>query len=240
MGGDCCDPDAPGSSVGYYDFQATAWQEIGGDDPRRWPKEMAERMGHAVVALPERDRVWVMGGWSQNGGTCDDIWEFDGSTWTMQKARCEACLCGATATKEEVWRVGGFLDPGGKATATAMLYDRNNAPVEVGVKIASGRQYCASALFVLGGSDLPSGVGTFFESASRSYKHVMFFFSKERHANIEVSTAKGSSAQGVFLPHDYYHIQAAVFQGSAFLRTLRPDRNEAGSRLVSYLVRVEK
>ncbi|HET9069150.1 MAG TPA: hypothetical protein VFN28_10945 [Amaricoccus sp.] len=239
IGGDCCDPDAPDSAIGYYDFQETAWHEVDDTDPRRWPDAMAERMGHAVVVLPSRNRLWVMGGWSQNGGTCGDIWEFDGKAWTPQKPTCDHCLFGATATADAVWRVGGFSDPGGQASLTVTRYGEDGSAVDINLPIAPGMQYCASALFVLDPAGAqPSGLATL--HAASAYRHVLFFLGSERTPTIEVSDIEGTSAQGVLMPRDYYHIQPAVFQGAAFFRMLLPDRNARGSLLVSYLVKVDR
>ena len=100
-------------------------------------------------------------------------------------------------------------------------------------------QYCASALFVLDpAGDQPSGIGTLY--AASAYRHVLFFIGSERSATIQVSDVEGSSAQGVLMPRDYYHIQPAVFQGAAFFRMLLPDRGAKGSLLVSYLVKVDR
>lgn len=243
LGGDCCDPDAPGTAVGYYDFQETAWHDVVETDLRRWPAEMAGRMGHAVVAAPTGDRLWVMGGWSQDGGACGDIWEFNGradeTCWTPRGAGCDVCLFGATAAADAVWRVGGFSDPGGKARLTATRYDANWAASDVDVSIAPGAQYCASALIVLDPRGIqPSGLGTVY--AAKEYQHDLFFFGEERGATIQVNKVDGASAQGVLMERDYYHIQAAVFQGAAFFRALLPDRDAAGSLNMSYLVKVER
>lgn len=243
LGGDCCHPDKPGSNVGYYDFQETVWHEVGDDDPRRWPKEpkeMTERMGHAVVALPFSDRIWVMGGWSQNGGLCNDIWEFDGNTWKELAPTCEACLFGAAATSEAVWRIGGFASPGGAASQIGVRrYDKNNNETPVDFTIAKDMQYCASTLFALDeNNDRPCGIGTFYDPETNSYTDKAFFISKERSYNVSPKKIDESSTEGVLLKRDYYHIQAAVFQGAAFLRMLRPDNKAAGER-ISYLVWVD-
>lgn len=236
LGGDCCDPDAPGSAVGYYDFQETAWHEVDRTDPRGWPAAMAERMGHAVVVLPAGDRLWVMGGWTQNGGPCGDIWSFDGRGWKPEPPGCDLCLFGAAATDGAVWRVGGFFVPGGSAQLTATRYDSDGTAHPLDVVIRPGRQYCASALFVAPGNRRPSGIGTLY--APSGYRHVLFSFVAERGDTVEVSDVESTSAVGVLMPRDYYHIQPAVFQGAAFFRTLVPDRDAPGSRLISYLVQV--
>ena len=146
LGGDCCRPDKPGRNVQYYDFQEGEWHEVG-DEDLRLPKGMARRMGHAVVTF--RDRIWVMGGWSQNGGLCNDIWEFDGNSWTKLPLACEACLFGATATAEAVWQVGGFASPGGAASKTAIKrYDKNNNATPIDFSIAKGMRYWRQALYL--------------------------------------------------------------------------------------------
>ena len=235
LGGDCCDPDAPGAAVGYYDFQETAWHEVGPTDPRGWPGAMAERMGHAVVVLPAGDRLWVMGGWSQNGGPRGDVWSFDGRAWKPEAPRCDLCLFGAAATDGAVWRVGGFADPGGAADLTATRYDSDGKATAFDGVIRKG-QFCASALFVPAGATRPSGVATVY--ATNGYRHILFSFVAERGDTVEVSEVKGPSAVGVMMPRDYYHIQPAVFQGAAFFRTLVPNRDAKGSRRISYLVQV--
>ena len=75
MGGDCCDPDFENRSnsgafdVVSYDFAYEGeafvpYKPDGKDTP--WP---TARMGHALVA-PSADRLWVIGGWRPNGGSC--------------------------------------------------------------------------------------------------------------------------------------------------------------------------
>ncbi len=69
-----------------------------------------------------------------------------------------------------------------------------------------------------------------------------FFIDKERNHYFAPKEIDTLSAQGVILARDYYHIQADVFQGAAFFRTLRPDgkaaskNKEAARRNISYLV----
>lgn len=240
LGGDCCRPDKPGRNVQYYDFQEGEWHEVGDEDSRAWPKGMARRMGHAVVTF--RDRIWVMGGWSQNGGLCNDIWEFDGNSWTKLPLACEACLFGATATAEAVWQVGGFASPGGAASKTAIKrYDKNNNATPIDFSIAKGMQYCASALFALDEqTDRPCGIGAFYDPGTSSYMDRAFFIDKERNYYVAPKEIDTLSAQGVILDRDYYHIQATVFQGAAFFRMLRPDDKPASKdKTVSYLVWVD-
>ena len=82
IGGDCCSPNSAGSGVGFCELNEHTgldWQEVRENHPWGWPKTMNERMGHAVVVLPEKKGLWVMGGWRQDGGICDDVWQFSGT-----------------------------------------------------------------------------------------------------------------------------------------------------------------
>ena len=123
MGGDCCHPDRSGSGVAFYDFQTKTFVTVATDvsvgegDTRSWPTAMDPRMGHAVLVVPFLDRIWVMGGWRQDGGALNDVWSFDGEVWEEVKRATGnpwsgGCLFGATATSNAVWTVGGFSRPG--------------------------------------------------------------------------------------------------------------------------------
>ena len=255
LGGDCCHPDRPGSAVGYYDFQETMWHEVGDDDPRRWPGGMAERMGHAVVAVPfeNRSRIWVMGGWSQNGGAFGDIWEFDGNSWNQLASTGRACLFGAAATRQAVWRFGGFTSPGGNdCEAKVQRHDKNNKIDIIDVKIADGKQYCASALFAMDEKhDTPSGIGMFYDPDTRGYRRKLFSIDYEREYNVDETdldeSDKNANSQDertdklslidILPKRDYYHIQSTVFQGAVFFRTLIPNSQYAGTH-IRYFVKV--
>jgi len=242
MGGHCCDPDSPGRDIGYYDFQNNVWHEVGVGDGRRWPDEMASRMGHAVVALPSGDRLWVMGGWSQDGGACGDIGEFDGKGWTSLDEGCELCLFGATATEDGVWRFGGFAEPGGAGKLTAARHDLDGKAVthtdlQAGFGLSPRQQYCAGNLFALDPAHGPGGVSVLF--ANRTYSSALFFLGSEQmELTFQKSELAQETAVGVLLPRDYLHIQSAVFQGAVFFRSLLPDPNARLAPQISYLVKV--
>jgi Kelch motif len=233
MGGDCCHPDYPGSEFAYYDLEARSWQAVGEGDPRAWPKGMAKRMGHAVVAVPFRDRLWVMGGWSQNGGACGDIWEYNSQGpnrvyWTQQNKQWEQqCLFGATATNKSVWTAGGFASPGGTAEAWQMRrYDKDankwEAPEDLSIKsdpLYKNAQSCASVLFALDETkDLPRGIATFYDNTYLYLRPIVTI--EEPH--FRVTFPRIEKPEGVLLPLDYYHMQVTVFQGAVFLRALKP------------------
>lgn len=242
LGGDCCDPDAPGRDTGYYDFQQNVWHEVNPPDTRVWPKAMAPRMGHAVVALPSGDRLWLMGGWSQDGGPCGDIWEFDGSGWTPLASPCALCLFGAVATESGVWRFGGFTEPGGAGCLTVTRHDLDGkAAVDTDAQAVFGQnprpQYCASNLFALDPSRGPGGVAMLV--ANRAYLSALFFMGSEQmKLTFQKSDLAEETAVGVLIPRDYSHIQSAVFQGAVFFRSLLPDRDARSAPQISYLVKV--
>lgn len=240
MGGDCCDPDAPGRDCGYYDFQQNVWHEIAAPDPRGWPKDMAARMGHAVVVLPKGDRLWLMGGWSQDGGPCGDMWEFDGNGWTPLAARCDLCLFGAVATDAGVWRFGGFADPGGAGSLTVTRHDLDGkaaADMDAQAVFGPDQQYCASNLFALDPGRRPGGVAMLV--AHRTYHPALFFMGSEQmHLTFQKSDLAEETAEGVLIPRDYCHIQSAMFQGAVFFRSLLPDRDARLAVQISYLVKV--
>jgi hypothetical protein len=247
MGGDCCHPDFPGSEIVYYDLAQPSWQVVGEGDPRAWPKDMAKRMGHAVVAVPFKDRLWVMGGWSQNGGACGDIWEYnsqgpDDVFWTQQNKEWEQqCLFGATATNKSVWTAGGFASPGGTAEAWQMRrYDKDTnkweAPEDLSIKsdaFYKNAQSCASVLFALDEKkDLPRGIATFYDNV---YVHLRPIVTIEP-PNFRLQLPKIEKPEGVLLPLDYYHMQTAVFQGAVFLRVLKPRDMNWADNSIHFLV----
>jgi hypothetical protein len=252
IGGDCCDPDAPGSEIGFYDFQATAWSDVGPEDARRWPAGMRERMGHAVVRAPFGDGIWVMGGWSQDGGLCNDVWAFNGNAWNQVPGLdCEACLFGATTTLDAAqpaaWRFGGFLEPGGRPSPTILqAYDRNGGTTVSDVRFAAGSTYCASALFAPDRKQkLPYGICTLYNSKEKGYRHHLIDVLFERSYGIDWNDIGNPSASGVLLSRDYSHLQAAEFNGATFFRVLVPDRDwpapqDKRSGQMSYLVRVDR
>jgi hypothetical protein len=260
MGGDCCHPDFPGSEMAYYDLNAGSWQVVGEGDPRAWPKDMAKRMGHAVAAVPFKIRLWVMGGWSQNGGACGDIWEFnsqgpDGVFWTQQNKNWEQqCLFGTAATNHAVWTAGGFASPGGTAEAWQIRrYDKSTekweAPANLSIQKKAGyenAQSCATVLFALDKKkdekkdeteDLPSGIATLYNSGE--YVHRLPEVIKERGFQLEFSKIDEVSTRGVLQRLDYYHMQAAIFQGAVFFRALKPGDMNWAHNWIHFLVFVE-
>jgi hypothetical protein len=246
MGGDSCHPDRPGSEVGYYDFQATTW--FGGD---QWPNLIGERMGHAVVVVD--DRLWVIGGWSQNGGARNDIWEFDGvdasqrESWTQlpQPNWMPRCLFGATVTSSAVWVAGGFRIPGGAPTYDDILrWDKTTKRWEAVEQISlspdktdKDRRYqlCAATLLPL--DDQPCAVTTFFDSNDSNYVRSIRFIKNERGGVATRYDIEDTSMEGVLLGLDYYRLDSVAFGGCMFIRALKPDPQWTDPN-VHFLVRV--
>jgi len=240
IGGDCCDPDRPGSDVGYYDFQAQAWFD---DDPAPWPA----RMGHALVAA-EDGWIWVIGGWTQDGGSRYDIQRFDGTDWKLLwplppwgRGRC---LFGATATTSSVWIAGGFATPGGAPTFDDILrYDKAAKTWEVlQTSISPDKskpqkyQYCASMLFTM--DDRPYAITTYFDT-DRKYLHNVYVIGRVGNWAATPYEIKKTSTIGVMRDLDYYRLDATVFNGSAFLRVLQPGPRWVDSN-IHYFTRVRE
>jgi hypothetical protein len=256
LGGDCCDPDRPGAGVGFYDFQATTWREVGPNDPRRWPETMRARMGHAALPAPYGGGIWVMGGWSQDGGLCDDVWRFDGNGWKRLDLSCGACLFGATTTTTSpdpaAWRFGGFLEPGGRPAPTLLeVYGRNGVAAP-GVSLENDLAYCFGALFAPEpGQRLPYGICTLYGAGTKKddentgFKHRIFDVRKGQRYSIDWHDVGDGSDIGVLIGRDYAHVQTATFSGATFLRVLLPDRDWPApgapeARQINYLVRVDR
>ena len=251
IGGDCCNPDLAGSNVGFCDLNEDTgldWQEVGNNEAWSWPKEMNERMGHAVVVVPDEkgdeQHLWVMGGWRQDGGVCDDIWQFNGtveSAWEpVTGLELPRCLFGATATRHAVWTVGGFDSPGGmpndavvrRCAIGTKSWDATALPKIPGVK-PSDCQYSASVLFSRerDTADKPYGIATLRnENPPRKY----FYF--EKVASWQENLYFNDVGPEALLPlRNWYHLQSAVFRDAVFFRTLIADENWAGNT-ITYLV----
>jgi hypothetical protein len=250
IGGDCCNPNSPGSGLGYCDLNEDTgldWQEVGKKEAWSWPEGMAERMGHAVVVVPDENGkeigLWVMGGWRQDGGVCDDIWEFDGTTHSPWKKveglPLPRCLFGATATREAVWTVGGFGSPGGapndavvrRCEIGAKSWDVSGLP-EV-PEIDANYQYSASVLFSReGDADKPYGIATFWKGNAPDRKY--FYFEKTTSwTNPRYFREEGPEV--LVQRRNWYHMQSAVFRDAVFFRTLTADESRAGNT-ITYLV----
>jgi hypothetical protein len=250
LGGDCCDPDRPGSGVGFYDFQATTWREIGPGDRRRWPAAMRARMGHAALPAPHGGGIWVMGGWSQNGGLCADVWRFDGAGWERLDLTCEACLFGATTTTTSpdpaAWRFGGFLEPGGGPAPTLLQAYARDGVAAPDVRLDDDQAYCGGALFAPEpGQRLPYGVCTLYDIRRKGFRHQLVDVRFGRSYQIDWNDIGDASGSGVLVARDYAHVQTTTFSGATFLRVLLPDRDwpapgDNRARQIAYLVRVDR
>jgi hypothetical protein len=249
IGGDCCSPNSPGSGVGFCELNektGLVWQELGENDARSWPKGMAERMGHAVVALPEKKGLWVMGGWRQDGGICNDIWRFNGSqTSAWEKVdglQLPCCLFGAAATPAAVWTVGGFGSPGGTPNDAVVRRYKIGAkswdapetlPRIPGVN--ADYNYSASVLFSReqDAGDKPYGIATFWNG--NAYDRKYFYFEKKAQSWENSPYPNRGVPEELAPSRNWYHMQSAVFRDAVFFRTLRPDESWADNKIYCFI-----
>jgi hypothetical protein len=255
IGGDCCNPNSAGSGLGYCELNEDTgldWQEVGKNEAWSWPDGMDERMGHAVVVVPDKDGkengLWVMGGWRQDGGICDDIWWFKGtieSPWDkVGGLRLPRCLFGAAATRSAIWTVGGFGSPGGTPNdrivrrcalgATSKSWE-NPAGISEIPGIPADYQYSASVLFSRErDADEPYGIATFWNVTDNKPSAKYFSFHKvDSWSSPEYFNGIGPNT--LLLQRKWYHMQSAVFRDAVFFRTLTPDESRAGNT-ITYLV----
>jgi Galactose oxidase, central domain len=238
IGGDCANPD-PGReafNVGSYilNRENTKFEDLRRPRLDELEENMAEqkiwppdRMGHALVKL-DKDRLWVMGGFAQDGGARNDIWEFDGEEWTELKKpsgepRWEPrCLFGATVTSKAVWIAGGFDSPG-----SAMSYDDIWRYDKTGKKWEKLRitikpdedesaQYCACMLFTV--CDNPCAITTYYRPSNNRYLHHVHHLARGGEASDSYPVT--SEAGGIFQRHEYYRMDSVVLDGIVFFRYL--------------------
>ena len=264
IGGDCCDPNSSGSSVGFCELNEDTgldWQEVGDNHPWSWPKNMNEpeknmneRMGHAVVGVPDEKGLekglWVMGGWRQDGGVCDDVWQFTGTTGKSAWSRVDGlkiprCLFGATATPKAVWTVGGFGSPGGipndgavrRCAIGANSWDDPATLPKIPDINTKDYQYCASVLFSRERDhDKPHGIATFWNVSKDPPQPTQkdFFFEKIESWEV-LSFLPQRAPDDLIQRRKWYHLQCTVFRDAVFFRTLTPDKDLVSNR-VFYLV----
>jgi hypothetical protein len=84
--------------------------------------------------------------------------------------------------------------------------------------------------------DKPCGIVTLYDPKNSSYNDKLFFIENN---SVESKNFDQVSSAGVMLALDYYHIQAAVFNGAVFFAMLRPDDEIKVKKRISYLVWVE-
>lgn len=232
IGGDCSDPEPPRAAfnVGSYKltivnstFEDRGREEIGQEE--KWPPD---RMGHALVK-PDEERLWVMGGWAQDGGPRNDIWEFDGREWKeLAKADWKPrCLFGATVTSDAVWIAGGFDSPGaGTSYDDIWRYDKKNRnwdqlinTIRPDTKQQDEPQYCACMLFTLYGN--PCAIATYKYPTTSLFVHHLRRLKRGVGGWDTERWELSESAAGKFEPREYYRIDSAVFGGTAaFFRYL--------------------
>jgi hypothetical protein len=240
MGGDCCHPDRSGSGVAYYDFQTKTFVTVATDvsvgegDTRSWPTTMDPRMGHAVLVVPFLDRIWVMGGWRQDGGALNDVWSFDGEVWeevkpATGKSWSGGCLFGATATSNAVWTVGGFSSPGEEQYEGVLWRYAKDGKEWIKIPVEeladTNLQYCTSALFTTEEHQTePYFLGVY--KKGKTYSCRLYQINSGSEYSLfdlkQVSLGPASS----FYARDYSSVQACLFGGAVFFRSLTPNFDE--------------
>jgi galactose oxidase-like protein len=253
LGGDCCNSNLRGSDISYFNFKENYWF-AGGDglNGGQWPPEVGERMGHTLVAGPD-DRLWVIGGFNQNG-PCKDVWTFGGDgnnpgQWQMLKAQPAwdgRCLVGATKAGLKVFVVGGFAEPGGDGYNDILVYDHDHASegwrtldrpliIPSGDADAAKYQFCACTTSTLGKE--PQVLATYYRFEKSEHDHSLLriisdgqVYTKESYDGLD-----RLSSAGLFRTEDYYRLCSTVFNGSIFIWSLGANltdprsMNDAGS-----------
>ncbi len=237
VGGDCCDPDRPDNGVGYFHLRDRRWINAA---PAKWPK----RMGHRVLVVA--DELWVIGGWSQDGGALGDIWTFKaGEGWREKgfkppKGWKPRCLFGTAVTGGAVIIAGGFGTPGGLTYNDVLRWDPKSDAYEslpnLNHAFAGGRstseslaklQYCASTVFdhsrlLDSRPDDVAAIAVYYEPG-KSYRQKLFRFKKGNTWEIGAPIRMNDiSSNNIFLELDFFCLSSAIFSGSIFLWELSP------------------
>jgi Galactose oxidase, central domain len=258
IGGDCSDPNRLQSNRGLLrvdryrldgEIKDFSTLERQGNDP--WP---TARMGHALVA-PDQDRIWMVGGWQPNGGTLNEIWEYDGESWKRLaekghpdkplrpfkgrdgKSKAGRCMFGAAVTSSAVWVAGGFFTgPGVDCNDNLVLKYNKGAeewtalPITMGPKEGDNR-YCSCTLFTR--DNVVWAIITYVnlkDGVSYPSHHVAEFKGDKEI----VSQPLNESAIGELLSSaDYYHLSSTVFNQIVFLRSLRRS-DESFNKTINY------
>jgi hypothetical protein len=232
VGGDCssADPRREGFNVSWCNLttdKCTFFDFVREGIPDdKWPPD---RMGHALVKRDE-GHLWVMGGFAQDGGARNDIWEFDGQDWTKLAVAdplwAPRCLFGATATSDAIWIAGGFDSPGaGTSYDDIWRYDKKNSKwgkLINTIRPGNGEpQYCACTLFTL--YDNPCAITTYnWPSTGRILHHLNDLKPVGVGGSSWVNTPYlvNQGAFRLFPSNEYYRLDSAVFGGAAFFRYL--------------------
>ena len=246
MGGSSYDANCPGKEVGYFDIEANTWVDDQAHGVEAWPKDMPARMGHAVLASPDGNRLWVVGGYNGDGGALNDIWVYDkdAAKWTRQPAPGwePRCLFGATFAgpeRRELWVAGGFDNPGGYPTYDDIWHCDTSKPTLAWQKINYSlteipdnkrKQYCGCTLSALGDQvyaftayrDIDKGVTNNVISIS--------FANTKWTPNRSLSVGN----DWVYGTLDCYRFDATVLGGAIFVRQLARARKK--DKNIHYLV----
>ncbi len=260
MGGSSFDADGPASDVGYFHFESVTWvdQDIVAE---AWPKPRPEdqdrpaapfpkaRMGHGLLASPDGQRLWVIGGYNGDGGALNDIWVYDKLTQTWEQRAAPPweprCLFGATFCGPRLWIAGGFDSPGGYPTYDDIWYcdiskEYEWKKLDASLIIAPDnkiRQYRGCALAPMGDQIYAFAS---YDEVDQHGQNKVFRIYPSGSSRWRVEEVTGVTSDWVtskdLVPLDCYRLDATVFGGAIFVRRLA--RAAAKDNSLRYLVLV--
>jgi hypothetical protein len=108
-GGSSGDPRHCSNQIGYYEKEESgegAWKKVeekGG---------FTSRMGHGCVVF--KDKIWILGGFGENGKTLNDVWSFDPKEGFKPHGPARwppRCMFAAAVFGEKIWIYGGATAP---------------------------------------------------------------------------------------------------------------------------------
>lgn len=118
VGGDSTNIKTCSNQVASFDITENVWtEEREGEDEGNGTDCWKPRMGHTVLVFD--DKLWVIGGFSNNGREpLNDVWvSEDGKTWQEKTSHASwhpRCMFAATVFDNKIWIYGGVERPGGK------------------------------------------------------------------------------------------------------------------------------
>jgi len=233
IGGSRFDTDFRSNLVYYLDFASAekGWQA---GEAAPW----APRMGHACVVY--NGEIWVIGGYNEQGCT-NEVWKFDGSTWT-----------GLSAANPS------YALPTNRCMLSAILGTSGNIEIYGGFGNFPGEpdQTLADSYVFANGAWTPLQLGSNVEqvpyvacTVARSQKHNFIFntiYTNQLQDRVQmllennVLTLKDILSNTDFgMQEDIFHIQAVDFNDVVWLCVLAKGKTIL-SNVLSYFVYVSK
>jgi hypothetical protein len=258
IGGSSYDADSPGSDVGYFHFEGKTW--VDSRVKAAWPKPPPRgrtsaaasfpnaRMGHGLVASPDGQRLWAIGGYNGDGGALKDIWVYDKTTEKWERHQDPPweprCLFGATFCGTRLWIAGGFDSPGGYPTYDDIWYcdtskgypwQKLDRPL-IGDPEQKIKQYRGCALAAIGDQIY---VFVSYDEVDKYAQNKVFriYPSGSTWGMVELggTSSDWATSQGL-VPLDCYRMDATVLGATIFIRRLAQAARKDDS--IRYLVLV--